>query len=760
MDRKLNKLLRIRKKSARLWQYFVNLRVHFAAGLLLECAAVPNPESHRRYSYCAFISYSHLDRNIADRLHRSLENYVVPPELVGRNTVKGRIPRRLGAVFMDQVELAAGPLSTQIRIALQEAEHLIVICSPNSRHSSYVAQEIEEFKRLGRADRILALVVGDDDHESVANCFPEALNSVQCDESQARQSGNADIIAANLMNDGWRLAKQKLVAAILAVSLDELRRRDITAERRQRRMWTAIALAMSALAIVTAVLAVFANQQRDFATASRRLAEERLHQSTEIALSFSKLIARATTNYEIPTSNAYTLLHKSEKIFDDLLKVAGNKEQELRIAAEMNLYFAQTVGRLHNAIDKENRAKKAKSAYEQLRSLAPRKAEYKKGLADASYQLAFALRDQGYLAAALAEFERASILRNELYIANPHSTSAANDVAAVLLQIGRTQKRQGQVQAALHNISASLNLRTKIFVVDLDRKVDAKLNVTIARVEYADALGLQGNVRRRIEILRDVVRDRRALHHLALSDTKTKRFLAWGLIFYGEALLEAGETEEALKANREARDLMRDVWAADRASIVAKKDMTWAEGHLGDVLLAVDKYDDALMGYQKSLDIAENQLKTNEISLGNRRNVAYWLVRRSRALSKKGLAEQAMRDLNRAASFLRMDVLVDASNRQLRSELGFLYLEIARLASHTKRIGLSLRCFNEAKELYETIASEAAEAKTWARMADVARQNRFDLEKQTSDAFRPGSTSRIKGWQQSLPSLDCSPITQ
>src|SRR5688572_12475916 len=72
-----------------------------------------SPLRSRRVSmkqrYIAFLSYSHKDSAIADWLHESLEQFRVPPRLVGRLTDQGPVPKRLTPIFRDRKELAASP---------------------------------------------------------------------------------------------------------------------------------------------------------------------------------------------------------------------------------------------------------------------------------------------------------------------------------------------------------------------------------------------------------------------------------------------------------------------------------------------------------------------------------------------------------------------------------------------------------------------------------------------------------------------------
>src|SRR6185295_9635943 len=86
-------------------------------------------------------------------LHRMLEAYRTPRSLVA-------VPRRVGRVFRDEEELAASSdLAKEIDEALSDSEYLIVVCSTKTPASRWVDEEVRRFKKLGRGDRILALLV-------------------------------------------------------------------------------------------------------------------------------------------------------------------------------------------------------------------------------------------------------------------------------------------------------------------------------------------------------------------------------------------------------------------------------------------------------------------------------------------------------------------------------------------------------------------------------------------------------------------------
>ena len=181
--------------------------------------------------YRAFVSYSHRDKQWGDWLHRGLERYRVPKRLTAANGREGPIPARLFPVFRDREELpSSADLGDQIRQALEQSAYLIVICSPNSAQSRWVNEEILTFKRMGRENRILAVIV---DGEPIA--------------ADARAQG-----------DGRENALLKLVAGLLGVGFDTLKRRDLEAASRRARIYQAVAGAMLLLTLLAGVAAFMA----------------------------------------------------------------------------------------------------------------------------------------------------------------------------------------------------------------------------------------------------------------------------------------------------------------------------------------------------------------------------------------------------------------------------------------------------------------------------------------------------------------------
>ncbi len=235
-------------------------------------APTPTSEATAPHRFRAFVSYSHSDARAAAWWHRSLESYRLPSRLRGSDGEHGALPDRLSPIFRDREDLAsAGELGPRIQAALADSDALIVICSPESARSPWVNEEILAFKRLGRAHRIVALIIDGEPHAGDAReCFPLALR-FDLDQDGQPHGAACEPLAADVRvgKDGKALARLKLISGLLGVSLDTLRQRE--AARRHRRL-----LAITALAVVVMLVTSFLAVQ---AVLAQRAAERRQKQA-------------------------------------------------------------------------------------------------------------------------------------------------------------------------------------------------------------------------------------------------------------------------------------------------------------------------------------------------------------------------------------------------------------------------------------------------------------------------------------------------
>lgn len=280
--------------------------------------------------YTAFISFRHTDnreegRRWAEWLHQLLETYEIPKDLAGKINSRGSsIPKSLYPVFRDEVELSVdAELSTPIKRALENSDALIVLCSPRSAQSRFVAEEIRLFKEMGKANRIFALILDGEPNaidpkktaieiDPAIECFPEplrfgVLKDGVIDWTQPTQPIAADVRPAGTHMQGYtaatyyraaleaagnysgaelrrlhreyserlELARLKLIAGVIGVPLGQLRNRDAAHRAKKFRR---LAITFGLLFLITAGAAAMAWHQRGIA---RREQQRALRQLSE-----------------------------------------------------------------------------------------------------------------------------------------------------------------------------------------------------------------------------------------------------------------------------------------------------------------------------------------------------------------------------------------------------------------------------------------------------------------------------------------------
>ncbi|WP_165187036.1 toll/interleukin-1 receptor domain-containing protein [Caulobacter soli] len=216
-------------------------------------------DSVRRYR--AFISYSHLDRKLAEWVHRALETYRAPRGLVAR-TGGAPVGRELKPIFRDRDELAAASdLGEVIRDALDRSDAMIVLCSPASARSRWVDQELAHFLKSHDNPRIICVIAGSTPADlSLVEILPPAL--------RAALPAGGEPLAVDLRRgaDGRRLARLKMAAGLMDVSLDQLVQRDA---RRRLRLMGAFTAAAVIVAVGMGAMTVATLRSRQIARAER-----------------------------------------------------------------------------------------------------------------------------------------------------------------------------------------------------------------------------------------------------------------------------------------------------------------------------------------------------------------------------------------------------------------------------------------------------------------------------------------------------------
>lgn len=243
-----------------------------------------NQDNTENYTYDAFISYRHVDpdRQYAKWLHKALETYKVPGDLVQKG-----YPPRIKKIFRDEEELpASSDLSREIDKALESSRFLIVVSSPRIIESIWCDAEVQKFRELDRHDKIIALLIEGEPSESFLPSLCEIRHQVKNDDGTTTEKIEAvEPLAADVrpsreesQRELKSLAKLRILACILGCKFDDLRKREL---RRKQRKMAIFGTLMALLVIVFASLTVFALRERDRARDAEKLAHQNKKEALE-----------------------------------------------------------------------------------------------------------------------------------------------------------------------------------------------------------------------------------------------------------------------------------------------------------------------------------------------------------------------------------------------------------------------------------------------------------------------------------------------
>lgn len=543
-------------------------------------------ETHaaQEYRYWAFISYSNKDRSWAGWLHRAIESYSIPAQMVGHETPVGEpAPKRFYPVFLDREELpASSDLGREIENALHASRYLIIVCSPHAAQSRWVNREIEAFSELGRDNRILAFIVDGEPHSGGAQeCFPAALKRIEPIAADARPQG-----------DGRANARLKLLAGMLGVSFDALKQRD--AQRQIRRLQVMVAVAF-VLVLAFAGLAWYANEQREKAVAARLEAESVL----EFLLYDLHEVLEPVGRLDI--------IEKVEKRVDEYYRKLGVEADQPRtlhnrwLAAVHAGDLARGKGNLDSALTEY---RTALAIAKRLVVAEPSNTIWERDLGITCMKVGDVLLVQGDLSGALREYQAGLASFKWLEASNPLNTEWQHDLAASHERIGDVFRAQNDLDGALREYQTSLAILERLERLDSSNSQWQR--------DLADNHGKIGGVLETKGALDGALREYRASHAIMEklvvadpSNTEWQRDLSVSYEKIGGVLKARGDLDGALREYRAGQAIIEKLATADPLNAEWQRDLTVSHGRVGEVLEMQGNLDEALTEYHAGLAIIE-----------------------------------------------------------------------------------------------------------------------------------------------------------
>jgi tetratricopeptide (TPR) repeat protein len=523
--------------------------------------------------YFAFISYSHHDSAWADWLHKGIERYRPPKPLIGTQTPRGAVPKRLTPIFRDREELPSNPhLGALLTAALADSASQIVICSPHAAQSKWVNEEILTFKRLGHEDRIFCLIVGGEPYANripgreQEECFPPALR-FKLGLNGALSDVPTEPIAADARpgKDGKNNAKLKLISGLLGVGFDALRRRE--QQRRNRRLFIFSCSATAGMVLTTG-LATYAMIQRGVAQRQTLRAEA----ETRTAKETTRFLVDLFKISDPSEARGNTVTAR-----EMLDKGAARVDSELSKVPAIQATLMDTLGTVYTGL----------GLYDQARPLLERAVTTRRALqAVAPGDLSDSLDHQGELLFRVADYAAAEKdYRDAIRIESVHPGDPSSETqrADSLYGLGKLLAAEAQYPEAEKNLRAALRLQQRIYG-NSDPRVATTLK-DLAR-ELSDA----GDLNAAIPLMRSAVAMQRELR-----GGKPYPDLAEVLNDMGVLLWRHGDLDEAEAFYRESLAMNRKLLGDKHPEIAnGLENIAMSLQDKGDLAGAEDMYRQSL----------------------------------------------------------------------------------------------------------------------------------------------------------------------
>jgi tetratricopeptide (TPR) repeat protein len=661
------------------------------------------------FKYLAFLSYSHRDKAWGKWLHAALEGYRVDKDLVGRDTPTGSVPKTLRPIFRDREDFSAGHSLTEQTIAALEASNfLIVICSPSAAQSKYVNEEVRRFKMLTRGERVIPVIVGGEPGDPAHECFPPSLRyKVETDGHITGEREEPIAADARPQGDGKEIAKQKVVAGLIGLGLDEIVRRAERARRRRNRFWVALAGVFLLFAVAASGSAAYAWQQLK---TNEAFLNATLKRATDI---IDEAVAQAE-KYNVPRAATLSLLIKAEGLFDDMAQF-GRPTPELRYRkALMLIQFARNYQILG---DTDKQFARANEAYRLLAGLAAEKpddATYQHDLSSAYTEVGDVLKARGNLSEALQAYRDGLAKIERLAEAYPSYAALQRDLSVSQGRVGDVLVAQGNLTEALQAYRDGLAITTRL-TKDYPGNVGLQRDLSLSLDKVGYVAALQGNLTEALRAYRDSLAIRERLAKTDPGNAGWQRDLSASYNNVGDLMTAQGNLAEALRAHREGLAIRERLAKADPSNADWQSDLTVSQDKVGDVLVAQGNLTEALQAYRDGLAITERLAKADPGNADWQSNLSLSYERIGLAAVLQGNLSEALQAYRESLAIRERLAKVDPSNADWQRNLSVCYAGIGNVLLVQGNLTEARQAYRESLAITERLAKADPGNAAWQR---------------------------------------------
>jgi tetratricopeptide (TPR) repeat protein len=659
------------------------------------------------YTYTAFLSYSHRDSAWARRIHRALERFRIDEHLAKRATLVGPDPNSLRPVFRDREEFAAGKsLDEQTRQALEASAFLILLCSPAAAKSEYVNQEVLYFKKLGRGDEIIPVILDGMPDSGKTECFPPAMRYRVTRVGKLTHK-KEDVIAADVRSsgDGWALTIAKIVACMIGVGTDEVFARAERERRHNMRIRAMVASLIAMLAVGGAIFAYKSHSQR------QTLSE----------------IEALVSKYSIVSPAEGATATSTEQLTDAITAIVSGAARDRRYASALqslkdgNVEQAESLLRMlaeETASRVDAESKRAADAYRRLGAIAglgdPKRAReaYAKALqfdpsdTDALYWHGWLSLLAGNLSVAKKELNRLLDISQ--------SKDDSRGVFRAHLRLGELVRDRGDLDAALkHQTSAYriATLRTAAEPDDAERQRD----LSISCEKLGDIFFAKGDIDEALVYYRKGLEISRRLAENDKDNLRWRRDLSVLLERVGDVLVTQGKIDDALSSYRESAAIRSVLATAAPENESWQRDHSVALERIGDALNLKDRPDEALTSYRESMAISERLAARDKENAARQYDLSVSAAKVGDMLRELGMQDEALSYYEDSRKTLERLVREDPGNANWSRGLSVAFTKVGDVLAAKDKVEESVKSYNQALSIRMELARSDPSNAVWQR---------------------------------------------
>jgi tetratricopeptide (TPR) repeat protein len=662
------------------------------------------------FKYRAFLSYSHVDSDMAKRVHSRLEGFHIDKELVGRVTSIGPIPQTLRPIFRDRHEFqAGGGLADQTTSSLDESATLIFLASPRAAASRYANEEVRLFKSRHPDRLVIPLIVDGEPGNPERECFPSALRFSVAPDGTITDTP-IDILAADLREkaDGFELALAKVVARLTGLAPDDVYRR---AERERRRQWRL-------RAVVAAMIGVLAIGGGGFYWQSR--------QQAQTLAEISALVDKYSLTTEATAPDAKASLTEA------ITAIANGASADPRYAKALELLKAGKAAEAEPLLkevaeDKANRAEKdakdAAAAYRTLASIAVvsdpgRAREYLSQAARLDPSNVRGMLANGWYLMMAGQLDAAQAAYDSA-LAGANAASDNESLIWAEFGIGEIQKRRGKLSDAMTTFRTVLAMAERLAKSD-PGNADWQRDLEVSDTNIGFALTAQGNLPEALKSYRDA---QAIAARLAKSDPGNAQWqddLLQSDDEIGDMLLAQGNSPEALTSYRAARAVADRLAKSDPGNVGWQRDLAVSDRKIGNVLLAQGNLPEALRSYRDALAIDDRLAKSNPDDASWQQGLAISDVKVGDVLLAQGNLPEALTSYRAARAVADRLVRSDPSDADWQRGLAVSGEKVGDVLLAQGNPSEALTSYRAAHDAFDELAKSDPSDADWQRDLSVS----------------------------------------